>query len=403
MLQKIIKKLFQRHHFWRTNGVNELTEIYASQFLRALAASLSGIFVPIFLYKSGFSVAAICLMFIAWFASRFLWAYVSARIIGSLGPKHGIALSVVLQIVYLAFVLTVSSLHWPIWLLGLIGSFAYCLFLMSFNVDFSKVKHTTHGGKELSFVSICERVGAIAGPIIGGLIATYYNPSYTIMLAIVVLFLSLIPIFMSAEPTRTKQSIILAGFPMRRHKRDFIVGAAFQLENTISINIWPLFLGIFVLVSNTYAYLGLLASVSTLVGIFVVYLIGHLVDNNKGRLLLNIGAISNSIIHMLRPFVSTIGQAFGVNIINEPITAMYRLPFLKGMFDASDSVPGYRIAYYMIFEWYVAFANTIFWSFLYFASILWTDYRALQLAFIIAAVMSLLITRQKFATLARST
>lgn len=399
MLQKILSKLLKRRHFWRTDGFNELTEIYASQFLRALAASLSGIFVPIFLYKSGFSVAAICLMFIAWFLSRFLWAYVSARIIAAIGPKHGIALSVVLQIIYLTFVLTVSNLHWPIWLLGIVGSFAYCLFLMSFNVDFSKVKHVEHGGKELSFVSICERVGAIAGPIIGGLIATYYNPSYTIMLAIVVLFLSLIPIFMTAEPTRTRQGIVLKGFPFRRHKRDFIVGAAFQLENTISVNIWPLFLGIFVLLSNTYAYLGLLASVSTLVGIFVVYLIGHLVDDHKGKLLLNIGAVSNAIIHLLRPFISTVTQAFGINIINEPVTAMYRLPFLKGMFDASDSVPGYRIAYYMLFEWYVAIANTIFWIYLYLACSVWTDYRALQSTFIVAAVMSLIIIKQKFATL----
>lgn len=399
MLQKIVSKLFKKHHFWRKNGFNELTEIYASQFLRSLAASLVGIFVPIFLYKSGFSVLAICVMFVAWFLSRFLWAYLSAKIIGLLGPKHGIALSVVLQIIYLTFVLTVSNLHWPLWLLGCIGSFAYCLFLMSFNVDFSKVKHTIHGGKELSFVSICERVGAIGGPIIGGLVASYYSPNYTIMLAIVVLFLSLIPIFMSAEPTKTRQKISLKGFPFQRHKRDFFVGAAFQLENVISINIWPLFLGIFVLVTNTYTYLGILASISTLVGIFVVYLIGHLIDDSKGRILLNIGATANAIIHILRPFVSTVGQAFGINIANEPVTAMYRLPFLKGVFDASDDVPGYRIAYYMVFEWYAAAINVIFWVFMCVACIMLTDYRALQLAFVIAAMMSLLITKQRFAAL----
>lgn len=399
MLQKIISTLLKKRHFWRTEGINELTEIYASQFLRSLAVSLTGIFVPIFLYKSGFSIADICLLFLAWFISRFLWAYVAAKIIASVGPKHGIALSVILQIIYLFFILTITSLHTPLWMVGIIGSFAYCLFLMSFNVDFSKVKHVEHGGKELSFVSICERVGAVAGPIIGGLIASYYSPSYTIMLAIVVLFLSLIPIFMSAEPIKTKQKITLKGFPFRRHKRDFSVGAAFQLENTISLNIWPLFLGVFVLLANTYTYLGIFASVSTLVGLLVVYLIGHLIDDSKGKLLLNIGAISNSILHLLRPFVHTVGQAFGINIINEPITAMYRLPFLKGMFDASDDVPGYRITYYMIFEWYVAALNVVFWAYLYVACFVWTDFRALQSAFIIAAIMSLLIMKQRFVTL----
>jgi hypothetical protein len=204
---------------------------------------------------------------------------------------------------------------------------------------------------------------------------------------------------MSPEPTRTKQEIVLKGFPMRRHKRDFLVGAVFTLENVISLNIWPLFLGVFILLTNTYISIGILASVSTAVAISTIYIIGKLIDKSQGRKLLNIGAIGNAILHTLRPFVTTFTQAFGINLLNVPLTSMYRMPFMKGLYDASDSVPGYRIVYFLYYEWYTAIANIIFWSYLFLISYYFGDFRALQSAFIVGAVLSLLITKQKFAAL----
>ena len=396
MVQKIIYNLIGRRHFWRTVSFGELSEIYASQFLRSLATSLIGIFVPIYLYNIGYSLQDIALLFLLWFLFRYPVAYYGAKIIGLFGPKHGIALSVVLQIVYLSFILSAESLHWHIWIIALAGSAANGLFIMAFNIDFSKIKHTEHGGKELGYLQIFERVGAVIGPLVGGIIAGWFDPRYTVMLAILVLFGSLIPIFMSAEPMRVNQRITLKGFPLKRHRRDFMVGMAFQLENVISIVIWPLFLGIFVLVDRTYESLGLLASVSTASAIIAVYIIGKLIDDSKGRKILNIGAIGNAILHAIRPLVNTPLQAFGINILNEPLTAMYRMPFLKGMYDASDSVPGYRVAYFMLYEWGIATVNVAFWSIVYMLLAVTSDKLTLQITFIIAAVCSLLITKQKF-------
>lgn len=396
MVQKIIYNLLGRRHFWRTVSFDELSEIYASQFLRSLAVSLIGIFVPIYLYTIGYSLQDITILFLLWFLFRIPLAYINAKIIGIFGPKHGIALSVVLHIVYLSFVLSADSIYWPIWIIALAGSAANGLYMMAFNVDFSKIKHTEHGGKELGYLQIFERVGAVIGPLAGGLIAGFFDPKYTIVLSIIVLFGSLIPIFLSAEPVKLNQQIQLKGFPLKRHKRDFLVGMAFQLENVISIIIWPLFLGIFVLVNRTYESLGILASVSTASAILAVYIIGKLIDGDNGKKILNIGAIGNAVLHIVRIFITTPLQALGINIANEPLTAMYRMSFLKGMFDASDSVPGYRIVYYMIYEWYIAAANIVFWLSLYLVLLIVSDKLALQLTFVVAAICSLLITKQKF-------
>lgn len=394
-----IKELIKRHHFWRTVGFDELSELYISQLLRALSGSLVGLFVPIYLYKIGYSIAAICAMFLVWFIVRPFWAYVSARIIGRYGPKHAIALSVVLQIVYLFFVLTVQTMQWPLWFIAIIGSFCYGLYMMAFEVDFSKIKHSEHGGKELSYMQMFERIGAIAGPVVGGLVATFIDPRYTIALAIFTLCASLIPIFMSAEPVKQHQVIVVKGFPWHRHKRDMFVSAAFTLENVVSITIWPLFLGVFVLQQNTYALLGIFAAISTAITFIAVFLIGRLIDDNKGRKLLNFGAIANGILHFIRPFVAAPIQALTVSIINDPLTAMYRMPFMKGRFDAADSVPGYRITYFLLVELFVSWSNVIFWSVMTIIALYFNGRAALQIAFIIAGIMSFLITKQRFAAL----
>lgn len=399
MVQKVIKKIIERRHFWRTVGFDELSEIYTSQMLRSLAASLVGIFVPVYLYKIGYSLIAISCMFLVWFMVRPLWAYVSARIIGAWGPKHAIAVSVILQIAYLGLILSIETISWPLWFVGTVGSLCYGLYMMAFQVDFSKIKHTEHGGKEIGFLQIFERIGAVLGPLIGGLLATIFDPRYTIGLAIAVLVGSLVPIFLSKEPTKTNQRIIIQGFPWRRHRRDFVVSTAFILENVVSITIWPLFLGVFVITANVYAVLGILTAVSTAVALVAILAIGKLIDKQYGKRLLNVGAYINAGLHLLRPFVTTAGQAFGISLINEPVTAMYRMPFMKGRFDASDSVPGYRIVYFMLVEWVNAVGNIIFWAIVVTMLAFWPDKLAFQATFVIGAILSICITRQRFAAL----
>jgi MFS family permease len=270
---------------------------------------------------------------------------------------------------------------------------------MAFEVDFSKIKHTEHGGKEIGYLQIFERAGAVLGPLIGGLVATYFDPRYTIALAIFTLCGSLMPLFITDEPTRKNQVLYIKGFPYRRHRLDFAVSSAFAVENAISITIWPLFLGAFVIVSNTYAALGVLASVSTIVALTAIYVIGKLIDENRGKLLLNTGAYLNAVLHLCRSFITTIGQAFAVNVINEILTPMYRMPFLKGKYDASDNVPGYRIVYYMLTEISISLVNIPFWLSLYLISSVYDEKLTLQIAFVVGAIMSIVITRQKYEAL----
>lgn len=400
MVQKLIKKLLEPRHFWRHVGFDELSELYASEFMRSLAMSVVGIFVPIYLLKLGYSLQTIIAMQIVWAASRPAFSYVAAKSVALLGPKHTMALGTVVQIVYLAVLVSIESLNWPLALLGILGSLSYALYNIAIQVDFSKVKHTEHGGKELSFITICERIGSSLGPLVGGLVASFYNPKATIIIAIIVMAGSLVPIFMSAEPTRVKQKIILKGFPWRRHKWDFISASFFGVENVVSVVIWPIFIALAVFQQNTFAAVGLLVSLSTVVALGAIYLIGKLIDKHKGGAMLKFGTVSNAVVHLIRPFVNTPVQAFTLSFINEPMTASYRMPYSKGLYDSADSVPGYRIVYITLFDTFRMLGLFVFWVGAYIASFYITnDIVLLKWLFVVGALCSLGILTQRFPAL----
>jgi len=403
MVKKIIKKLLEPRHFWRHVDFDELSELYASEFMRSLSISVIGIFVPIYLYYLGYSLQSIFAMQVIWAGSRPIFAYISAKTIALIGPKHTIALGATSQILYLLVLISLESVHWPLAVLGILGSLSYALFGIALQVDFSKVKHSEHGGKELSFITICERIGSSLGPLVGGLVASFINPQATIFIAILIMLASLVPLFQTKEPMRVKQKIVIRGFPWRRHKNDFLSAPFFGIENVVSIVVWPLFAALTIFTTNTYASVGLLVSISTAAALIAIYVIGQLIDKHKGLLLLNASASANAIVHIFRMFVTTPAQAIFISFINEPMTASYRMPYTKGLYDAADSVPGYRIVYLTLFDLIRMAGVFLFWLFAYCATFfIQSDILLFQILFVLGAIASLGVMLQKFPAL-RST
>jgi MFS family permease len=399
MYQRILNKFLQPKHYWRLSSFDELGELYITQFLRSFSVNLIGIFVPVYLYNLGYGITQISLFFFVWFLVRPLQTWYVGKLIGSIGPKHVMILSVGLQIAYLAFVISLDSMNWPLWLIAVIGSSYAVTYRMSFDVDFSKVKHTEHGGKEVGYLQIFDKVGGILGPIIGGLVAGFFDPRYAIAAAILVLALSLIPLLSTAEQVKQNQVIILRGFPLSRYKNSIITSAAYQINDMVAIVIWPLFLAIFVFYNNTYQSLGVLVAISTVVSIVAAYAIGKFTDEKSGKKMLNFGVVTSSVAALFKPFVITPLGAFVVNLIQEPLATMYRIPFMKGRYDESDRVPGFRIAYFMYIEFAISIAAITFWAVMYILASLFSDKLVLQVGLIIGALSIMIVTKQRFNTL----
>lgn len=401
MIKKLIYKYLRHRHFWRYVGFDELSELYVGMMFRGMALSLSGLFVPLYLIGLNYSLPDL-FMVVAWyFTFRFLlFDWLAGAAVAWYGPKHGLLASHVILIVSTALFLTTSENAWPLWLLGGLWGAAQSFFFVSFHVDFSKVKHSKHSGKEIGYATIMERVGAVMGPLVGGFIATVFGPHYIFLASVILLLVGLIPLFRTAEPVRTRQRLDFRGFRAADHWRDYVSYAGVGVERNLSIYMWPIYLGLFVLVGTTaYAKLGVMASASFLVSIFAARAIGQFIDRKKGRQLLRISAVASAVLHLVRPFAGNYPAAFGVNVLSDIAVPGYRIPYLKGMFDAADEQPGYRIVYLSSMEMFGSLIKgTISWLLVLLAFNF--EPRPVMVAgFIGASFMSLLIVLERFKAL----
>lgn len=394
MVEKIVKKVLQHRHFWRDVGFDELSELYASMLMRTLALSLIGLFVPIYLYLQGYSVRSVFLYFLLLYAVRVVLDVMAAFVVARIGPKHTIGLSTVMSIVHLVMLLTIKELSWPLPVLALVNAAAASLFFIAFHTDFSKIKHSKHGGKEIGYMIMIEKLGGILGPLVGGALATFFDARYTIIVAIAVLLGSLIPLLLTNEVVQVHQHITFKGFVYKNHIRQLVSYSCNNTENIICILLWNFYLALVVFQTGTYAKIGAITAVATASSFLFAHYIGKRVDQKHGKKLLNFGVLANALIHVARIFVTTPLAALGINAVNEPVTMSYRMPYAKNYYDMADTLPGYRIVFIAVNEATSAFTRALLWLFLFTASFHMQAVSAIKIAFIIAAILSLGIALQ---------
>lgn len=398
-MKRLIQKLLAHRHPWRYIGFDELSELYTSTMLRSLGLSVIGIFVPIYLYNLGYSIPTICFFGATVYAGRCIFDIVAGYVVARIGPKHTILFSNMLQIIMLVLLLTLADLHTPLWLIALIWGSALSFFFLAYHVDFSKIMHQEHGGKELSYMTILERVGAASGPVVGGLIATFAGAEYTIIVAIVLFMASTLPLFMSQEPIRLHQHLEFRGLPYKKLWRDAISFAGMGFDNIVSVGIWPLYVALTILTVNTYANIGFVTSLGTVAAILSATFIGKVVDKNKGSVLYKWSTWTNAIVHLIRPVIGSFGGVLLLNVANEAVSTGYRMPYTKAMYARADDLPGYRIAYLVFIEVVGDMGKSLAWllagilcSFLVFSS-------AIHVLFICTACISLIMLVQRYPSL----
>lgn len=401
MLNKIVHALARKRHPWRTMKFDELAEIYTSMSLRSLAFSLIGIFVPVYLYEKGVSLPEIFFFYGLFFILRVPSSYVASHIVGSIGPKHTIAISNIVFIVFLGMLLSFTTASWPLWLVATFFTVANAMFFVAYNTDFSKIKDSEHGGKELGWLYIFERVGGALGPVVGGLLAAVFAPELTIVFAIAVFIVSLIPLFLTNEPVRLHQHITYKGFPLRRHAADFVSFSAFDILHLANTTLWPLLMAVFIFTEGTYAILGMVVGASLAVSIIGAYMFGRFIDSRRGGSLLVFGVYMNGVLNLCRAAITTSGGAVATTLLGEPINLAYRMPMTKGFYDAGDSEEGYRIVYFSLMEMLNGIIKSLYCFLLWSACHFYDPVSVLRVSFILAAVVGPVMLLQRFPALSR--
>lgn len=345
MLRSIIHRLLAPRHPWRTVSFSELSEMYIAGFLKNFAQGLVGVFIPLYLLKNGFALQTVFIYYTLLYLFVLFFDVVSAQLTARFGPKHVMRLGFFMQFITAVLLSQLCRLPMPILLLSIVHASAACFYWLPYNVDFSKIKHVKHSGTEISWLHTMEKIGGVLGPILGGLLATFFGGVVLFYAAAFVLALAVIVLMLSPEPTRTRQKLSYAHLFNLKDWRTTVSFAAFVSENSLTIILWPIFLASVVFTTDAYLKIGSVASISVILAMLAALPLGRFLDKSKGYKMVRIGTAVNSLIHLGRMLVTGYGGAVVVAMLNEPNTLVYRLAYIKGYYDTADDFPGQRIAY----------------------------------------------------------
>ena len=406
MIRKFIHHLLEQRYHWRTVGFSELAELYANRLLRLMAVNMVSGVVSIYMYQLGYPVWFIFAFFALYFLGRALMSFPAAYFIARVGPKHGSLVSNFLGIPALLALTQLENLGWiALAIFGVMQGFAVSLYVISYHVSFSKVKHTDHAGKEIGFMYILEKIGTGLSPLLGGFIAYLFGPEATMAAACLLFVVSAGPLFLSPDPVMIKQHITFRGYNWRATRKNLMSAAAIGVDQLSSAATWSLYvaIAIFGTTSNVvYAQIGGLMSIAFLASLVFSRLYGVLIDRRKGGELLRTSVLADFLLDLARPFAASPLGVVLINIMNEAITSGYSMPYLKGQYDMADSLPGYRIVYMTLMEVALCLGATLFALVAALIIVAAGDVRGMQLSYIVAAFAVLPIMAHGFPALRRT-
>ncbi len=364
MVRKFIYTILSRRHFWRYATFDEVAELYMSRMLRTAAIFLVNAFISIYLYQVGYGIVTIAFIWAVYFLFKTIISLPMARIVGWMGPKHAILVSNILYIpAMLLFAVLPQFGDWVLLPAFILQAFSTTMYLIAYNVDFSKVKSLVHAGKEIAYMNIFEKLTAGLSPLIGGFIAFIWGPQVVIVLSAVLFLFAATPLFKTGEQVRVNQKLTFRGFSWKLLSRHAAAQFSAGYDVFASGTVWTLYVAITIIGlsatdNKVYAITGILLSVVFIVAIIASYTYGRLIDRRKGGELMKVASIANSLTHLVRPFAQTPVIVAGLNATNELATTGYALPYTRAVFDNAD-ISGARVTYIGFIEMLSSFGASI--------------------------------------------
>ena len=355
MFKKILKPFFKIRNYWQYISFNEMAVLYISKNMRVFAVKLTSTFSLIYIYKFTHSIWIVPICILIYYIAKFVGSITALFYISKNGPKHGMLLANILFIPALVLMASMGIFGKE---MGLIVALISAIFKgistsvenISYNVSFSKAKTAKKVGKQLGISYILEHVSSSITPAVGGFLAIFFGVEKLFVVSSVILVLTTIPLLTTKERVKPVRKISFRGFPWRNYKHLLVIcyscGMAWN-----SLYIWSFFAPVFLLKGiNAYGSAGVLSSISSIAALVSAFIYGKVIDKNKERGLLKIGAVFMGLVFSLRIFISSNPLLLG---ILEIIAAMamngFNMANFKGLYGEADE-SGMRMQYLFLYE-----------------------------------------------------
>lgn len=348
MIKNLINKLFHRRNYWRDVSFSEVGQLYAAKLMRTIAVHLGAAFMSVYMLKQGYSLVSVSIFWAVYFGFKVVIMLPLAQVVANIGPKKAIIVS---NLSYIPSMISFLFLNqfgiYSLIVTVLTQSISAALYDMGYFVNFSRVGNARKAGKEVAMVNMADQIAKGISPLIGGLLAMFFDPRASIAVSIIFFILAAWPLTRTADTMTTGFSLSPKKFPWKDTSRSLIAQIPIGFDVFASGTAWSLFLAslIFTAQGNQiYAEIGILTSLIFLVSLLSTIAYGKLIDRRAGGQLLAWTAAGNALTHVFRAFVRTPVAAVGTNAVSEVMFTGYSMAFMRGTLDVANNIK-YRVFY----------------------------------------------------------
>lgn len=319
----------------------ELTQLYASIALRNFTLGLIAIFVPIyiFLYFSA-DISKTLLFFGTVAVFHGALSPLAGKIITKIGIKHSMLVSVPFIFLYYLGLWKIEALGDLFFILIPILVIHNLLYWPAFHVDFSRFSDQKSRGKQLSYRHLVAALSASVAPLAGGIILTKFGYPALFAIVLVLLFVSIFPLFFSKETRENYTDSFEKAYRevfQKKYRSKAVALFAEGAEGVVHIIIWPIFLYILAI---SYSSMGAISSVALFAGLLFALYMGRLIDKMGHGRFLALGSWLNALTWPVKMFVRTPFDAFLVHTLHEFTRLSVQMPLSTLFYDwtARDDV-----------------------------------------------------------------
>ena len=305
--------LYHHHHYHYSFFQNkELKQFFFSTGIISFGQALISLFVPIYLYKIGYSIPKVIFFYFLISCFFLAFSYIGAKIVSKLGVKHSILWSTPFMICYFLGLNFLPKYPWLFFVLPILISSRTILYWYGFHSIFIKNSKKRKRGSQLSIISTISLIAAVIAPLIGGIIA---SQSFTLLYIIGsgILLLGTLPLFLSKEHYEKANFSSKGLFKKIFYKNrlgELISYSGYAIESIIGFIIWPIFL---ITILLTVEKTGLIVTLSFISSLISLYFIGKLADRINKVKLFKFGTLIYSFGWFFRIFANS---AFKILIID---------------------------------------------------------------------------------------
>ena len=314
-----------------------LHAFYANGLLRALVLSLITIFVPVFVYQQAYGLyhsTSLSLVMVAlYFILQRLVTLVAdvpvSHIIERIGFRRSVAISVFLLMGHLVALITARHGFPYVWIAAVLLGLNIPFYWIARDSALSQDATGAGMGRAMAGIAILEKIAALAGPFVAGVIIVKWGFAVLFMLSLLLLLVSAGPLAWMPHHTH-KNGVSLAGFWIwvtgRRYFHQAVSQGGAAMEDYGLSVFWPLTL---LLIGFNAGKLGAVFSGVAIVSVAVQYGTGVFFDKLRKRghrldeVVFGFATVGTAVVWLVRLFIYTVTQVVVVDSFGQLFQTVY--------------------------------------------------------------------------------